>query len=154
MESINLIVVLITMMLSGLAGATVASRYIWANKPKSKTSNTLANENFTNTLANGNFTNTLHPLVKEIYELFIDDETVNNFKESYCEILVNEIKWWSANEVYNREFRHIPVDLQKKYNATTKEINDSLSLADKKVLDHITQQVITNNKEFINRLFL
>ena len=35
-----------------------------------------------------------------------------------------------------------------------KEINDSLSLADKKVLDHITQQVITNNKEFINRLFL
>ena len=145
MESIDLIVVPIIMMLSGLAGATVASRYIWANKPKSKTANTLAK---------GNFTNTLHPLVKEIYELFVDDKTVNSFKQSYCEILVNEIRWWSANEVYYREFRFIPVDIQKKYNATMKEINDSLSLADKKVLDHITQQVITDNREFINRLFL
>ena len=145
MESIDLIVVPIIMLLSGLAGSTVASRYIWANKPKSKTPNTLAN---------GNFTNTLHPLVKEIYELFIDDKTVNSFKQGYCEILVNEIRWWSANEVYYREFRFIPVDIQKKYNATMKDINDSLSLADKKVLDHITQQVITNNKEFINRLFL
>ena len=145
MELINLILIPIFMALSGLAGAIVASRYIWANKPKPKAPNTLAN---------GNFTNTLHPLVKEIYELFIDDKTVNNFKQGYCEILVNEIRWWSANEVYNREFRFIPIDIQKKYNATMKEINDSLSLADKKVLDHITQQVITNNKEFINRLFL
>ena len=145
MESIDFILIPIFMALSGLAGATVASRYIWANKPKPEAPNTLVK---------GNFTNTLHPLVKEIYELFVDDKTVNSFKQGYCEILVNEIRWWSANEVYDREFRFIPVDIQKKYNATMKEINDSLSLADKKVLDHITQQVITNNKEFINRLFL
>ena len=105
-------------------------------------------------LINGNFTNRLHPLVKEIYELFINEETVNNFKEEYCKITINEISWWSANDIYSREFTNIPVILQKKYNTTTKEINNSLSLADKKVLDHIAQQVITNNKEFINRLFL
>ena len=105
-------------------------------------------------LINGNFTNRLHPLVKEIYELFINEETVNNFKEEYCKITINEISWWSANDIYSREFTNIPVILQKKYNSTTKEINNSLSLADKKVLDHIAQQVITNNKEFINRLFL
>ena len=64
------------------------------------------------------------------------------------------VSWWSANDVYSREFTNIPVILQKKYNSTTKEINNSLSLADKKVLDHITRQVLKNNKEFINRLFL
>ena len=105
-------------------------------------------------LINGNFTNRLHPLVKEIYELFINEETVNNFKEEYCKIIINEISWWSANDIYSREFTNIPVILQKKYNTTTKEINNSLSLADKKVLDHITRQVLKNNKEFINRLFL
>ena len=105
-------------------------------------------------LINGNFTNKLHPLVKEIYELFINEETVNNFKEEYCKIIINEISWWSANDIYSREFTNIPVILQKKYNTTTKEINNSLSLADKKVLDHITRQVLKNNKEFINRLFL
>ena len=146
MELIDFIVVTIIIILSGLTGSMITLNYIRSHSiPKAKVDNTLAN---------GNFTNTLHPLVKEIYELFIDDKTVNNFKQGYCEILVNEIKWWSANEVYDRKFRYIPADLQKKYNATMKEINDSLSLADKKVLDHITQQVITNNKEFINRLFL
>ena len=105
-------------------------------------------------LINGNFTNKLHPLVKEIYELFINEETVNDFKEEYCKITINEISWWSANDIYSREFTNIPVILQKKYNTTTKEINNSLSLADKKVLDHITRQVLKNNKEFINRLFL
>ena len=146
MESVDFIVVPIIIILSGLTGSMITLNYIRSHSiPKAKVDNTLAN---------GNFTNTLHPLVKEIYELFVDDKTVNSFKQGYCEILVNEIRWWRGNEVYNREFRHIPVDLQKKYNATIKEINDSLSLADKKVLDHITQQVITNNKEFINRLFL
>ena len=146
MESVDFIVVPIIIILSGLTGSIITLNYIRSHSiPKAKVDNTLAN---------GNFTNTLHPLVKEIYELFVDDKTVNNFKQGYCEILVGEIRWWSANEVYNREFIHIPVDLQKKYNVTIKEINDSLSLADKKVLDHITQQVITNNKEFINRLFL
>ena len=83
-------------------------------------------------LINGNFTNKLHPLVKEIYELFINEETVNDFKEEYCKITINETSWWSANDIYSREFTNIPVILQKKYNATMKEINDSLSLADKK----------------------
>ena len=146
MESVDFIVVPIIILLSGLTGSIITLNYIRSHSiPKAKVDNTLAN---------GNFTNTLHPLVKEIYELFVDDKTVNSFKQGYCEILVNEIRWWSANEVYNREFRFIPIDIQKKYNVTMKEINDSLSLADKKVLDHITQQVITNNKEFINRLFL
>ena len=146
MELVDFIDELIIAIFSGLSGAAIALNYTKSKlRAKSKTNDALAN---------GNFTNTLHPLVKEIYELFIDDKTVNSFKQGYCEILVGEIRWWSANEVYNREFRFIPVDIQKKYNATMKEINDSLSLADKKVLDHITQQVITNNKEFINRLFL
>lgn len=80
-------------------------------------------------LINGNFTNRLHPLVKEIYELFINEETVNNFKEEYCKITINEISWWSANDIYSREFTNIPVILQKKYNTTTKEINNSLSIS-------------------------
>ena len=151
MELVDFIDELIIAIFSGLSGAAITLNYTKSKlRAKSKTNDALAND----ALANGNFTNTLHPLVKEIYELFIDDKTVNSFKQGYCEILVGEIRWWSANEVYNREFRFIPTDFQKKYNATMKEINDSLSLADKKVLDHITQQVITNNKEFINRLFL
>lgn len=146
MKLVDFIVVPIIIVLSGLTGSIITLNYIRAHSiPKAKVDNTLAN---------GNFANTLHPLVKEIYELFVDDKTVNNFKQVYCGILIGEIEWWSANEVYHRQFRYIPIDIQKKYNSTMKEINDSLSLADKKVLDHITQQVITNNKEFINRLFL
>lgn len=147
MELVDFIVVVpIIIILSGLTGSMITLNYIRSHSiPEAKVDNTLAN---------GNFTNTLHPLVKEIYELFVDDKTVDNFKERCYNIYIGEIAWWGYNELYNREFTSIPVDIQKKYNTTTKEINDSLSLADKKVLDHITQQVITNNKEFINRLFL
>ena len=37
---------------------------------------------------------------------------------------------------------------------TFSELNDSLSLADNKVLDHIVKAVKINNKEFIHRLFI
>ena len=87
MELVDFIVVPITIILSGIAGSMITLNYIRAHSiPKAKVDNTLAN---------GNFTDTLHPLVKEIYELFVDDKTINNFKEEYYGIVINEIKWWS-----------------------------------------------------------
>ena len=103
-------------------------------------------------LINGNFTNRLHPLVKEIYELFINEETVNNFKEEYCKIIINEISWWSANDIYSREFTNIPVILQKKYNTTTKEINNSLSLAERKYLITLPDKYLKIIKSLLNSM--
>ena len=92
-------------------------------------------------------------VIMDYFIIFMDFLTKLKNMETF-KIIILMVSWWSANDVYSREFTNIPVILQKKYNSTTKEINNSLSLADKKVLDHITKQVITNNKEFINRLFL
>ena len=109
------------------------------------------------------FVNKLHPLVQYIYKMFIDKQTISLFKQLHCNIKVylykedsnNEyITIWSENELYNREFTEIPVRLLKNYDCTIKEINKQLSLADKKVLDHIVQVIKLNNKEFVNRLFL
>lgn len=48
----------------------------------------------------------------------------------------------------------LPETVLKAYNMTKNELNNSLSTADKKILDHIVKAVTINNKEFISRLFL
>lgn len=105
---------------------------------------------------NVKFLNELNPLVKDIYLQFIEEDGPKCFQETTCGILISNmnIEFWSANEVYNRMFTKLPESVLKAYNMTMDELNNSLSLADKKILDHIVKAVTINNKEFISRLFI
>jgi hypothetical protein len=102
------------------------------------------------------FVNKLHPLVIIVYKLFISKEDIKYFSESEHNILITciDVSIWASNSVYNRQFTNIPLELLKEYNCTLKELNNSLSLADKKILDHIVQAIKINNKEFIDRIFI
>lgn len=105
---------------------------------------------------NVKFLNELNPLVKEIYLQFINKDGIKYFQELNYTILISnkDIEFWAVNSVYSRCFTSLPNDILKKYNTTMKEINNTLSLADKKILDHITNVVKRNNQEFISRLFI
>jgi hypothetical protein len=102
------------------------------------------------------FLNTLNPIVKLIYLQFIQKEQLKYFFEDgyYLHITNLNIELWSANCWYSRDFKTIPIELLKEHNLTLKELNNTLSVTDKKILDHIVQAIKVNNKEFINRLFL
>ena len=100
--------------------------------------------------------NELHPIIKLIYLHFIDSEQLKYFFEDgyYLRITNLNIDIWSANNWDSRNFTQIPIELLKEHNLTLKELNNILSVTDKKILDHIVQAVKVNNKEFISRLFL
>ena len=103
------------------------------------------------------FHNALNPIVKDIYTLFVSKNGPKHFQEKFCHIMVNggmNIEFWSANDYYNRKFISIPIKTLKYYNMTLEELNKSLSIADKKILDYIANAIITNNKEFLSRLFI
>ena len=101
------------------------------------------------------FLEQLNPIVKLIYLQFISNNLYQYFQPIHCEMVVAnlDIKYWDSNEVYNREFTKIPDTILKEYNLTISEINKTLSLADKKVLDTISKKVRKDNAAFINRLF-
>ncbi len=61
---------------------------------------------------------------------------------------------WAANDRFHRHFTSIPTHMLKTANMAIDEINKSLSLADKTVLDRIVNAVKVNNKEFLSRLFV
>ena len=105
---------------------------------------------------NTKFLNELNPLVKDIYLQFINKEGIKYFQEKYCTILISnlDVEFWSENNIYCRRFTKIPEIILKEYNLTVKEINNTLTLADQKVLDTIAKAIIINNKEFISRLFI
>lgn len=105
---------------------------------------------------NVKFLQEINPLVKEIYLLFIKKDGYKHFQQGSCDIIITalEIEFWHANDVYSRRFSVVPTALLKQYNVTLKELNDSLTFADKKILDHIAQAIIINNREFISRLFI
>lgn len=109
-------------------------------------------------IENVKFLNTLNPIVVEIYKLFINPETLKYFQEATHTIIISyfgeDIKIWSTNELWNREFTSIDINLLKKYDLTLNEVNKTLTLTDKKILDYIVQAIKTNNKEFINRVFI
>ncbi len=108
----------------------------------------------TMSIQNVKINNSLHPLVVLVYTHFI--KSPEDFKEVHCKIEIPNlsIKLWAANDVYDRDFRELPDDTLKKYNMTLKELNDSLSLADKTILDTIVKRVKVNNSEFIERIFI
>lgn len=105
---------------------------------------------------NVEFENTLNPLVKDIYLQFIEKDGPKYFQEFTYSIFVSNmnIEFWSTNGVDSRIFTKLPESVLKAYNMTAEEINDTLTLADKKILDHIANAVKVNNKEFISRLFI
>lgn len=102
------------------------------------------------------FLNIINPLVKEIYNHFTSNHNVKQYNEIYYNMIINDLKIeiWSANDIYNRAFTKLSDDILLKYNKTLKEINESLTLTDKTILDQIVQAVKVNNKEFIERIFI
>lgn len=108
------------------------------------------------TIDNVEFENTLNPLVKDIYLQFIEKDGPKYFQETNCDILISNmgVEFWSENSVLARRFTRLPESVLKTYNMTAKEINDTLSVADKTILDKIAKSVKVNNKEFISRLFI
>lgn len=109
-----------------------------------------------NVLENIEFLNSLNPLVVEIYKQFIDEEGLKYFHLEHYNLHIKNlgIQIWSANDWDNRKFNVVPDDLLKKYNMTLKELNNTLTAADKKILDKIVQEIKINNEEFISRLFI
>ena len=101
------------------------------------------------------FSNQIHPLVQLIYKEFIS-ENVKYFHIEHCTLRIKhlDIDIWSANDVWSREFREVSIDLLKEHNLTLKELNNILTMADKKILDRIVKAVEVNNKEFISRIFI
>ena len=107
-------------------------------------------------IENIQFLNTINPLVKEIYLLFINKDTLKYFQEDHCHLLISslEIRYWNANGTNWIRFTEVPNEILRKYNFTLKELNGSLTIADKKILNLISERVVRNNKEFIERIFI
>lgn len=101
------------------------------------------------------FLEQLNPIVKLIYLQFISNSLYQYFQPIHCEMLIAnlDITYWDSNDVCYREFTKIPDQILKEYNLTISEINKTLTLADKKVLDTISKKVRKDNAAFINRLF-
>lgn len=139
-----------------LSCIVIAVSFFFIGKSFSKIIKPTQEELLKYSIDNVKFINELNPIVKLIYLQFINKEQLKYFFENGYHLTITnlEIEIWSANDWYSRRFEQIPIELLKEYNLTFKELNNNLSMADKKVLDHIVQAVKVNNKEFISRLFL
>lgn len=100
--------------------------------------------------------NKLHPLVVNIYKLFTNKDGFKYFNQSQFTVKIPTmgLEIWSENEISSRKFYNIDTLTEISLEKTKDEINNELSLADRKILDAICKRVIKNNKEFINRLFI
>jgi len=134
----------------------VAIVFFYVGKSFSKIIKPTSEEIINYSIRNVKFLNQINPIVKEIYLLFIQKDGFQYFKELHCNILVTnmDIEFWSENDCYSRSFSRVSIELLKKYDITLKELNNSLSLTDKKILDKIVKAVKFNNQEFINRVFI
>lgn len=142
--------ILVAILMVGIAyGVGRISRKIKIEKPTDE-------EMCLAVLENIKFLNTLNPLVVDIYKQFVDKEGLKYFHIEHCNLHIKNlgIQIWSANDQENRRFDVVPDELLKKYNMTLKELNNTLTMADKKILDKIVNEIKINNKEFIDRLFL
>jgi hypothetical protein len=149
MTTIEIIIIIIMHLI-------VAIVFFYVGKSFSKIIKPTSEEIINYSIENVNFLNKINPIVKEIYLLFVQKDGHQYFKEEHCHIFVTNmgIAFWSENDYYSRHFYDVSVDLLKKYNMTLKELNNSLSLTDKKILDKIVKAVKFNNKEFVNRVFI
>ena len=152
METLKIMETLITI----FACITIAVISFFIGKSFSKTIKPTSEEILKYSINNVKFVNELNPIVKLIYLQFIDKNDIKYFHEDgyYLHITNLDIDIWSANDVYNRNFKTIPIELLKEHNLTIKELNNTLSMTDKKILDYIVQAVKVNNNEFISRIFL
>ena len=143
------LVPIISCLFSALVGFIIGYKNIKIIKPTSK-------EILQYSIKNVQFLNTINPLVKEIYLLFINKDTLKYFQEAHCELLISnlEIKYWNANGINWIRFTQVPVEILKKYNFTLNELNNTLTRADKEILNLISERVVRNNTEFIERIFI
>lgn len=134
----------------------VAIIFFFIGKSFSKVIKPTSEEILKYSIDNVEFLNELNPLVKDIYLQFIEKDGPKYFQEQEYNILITNmnVEIWKCNTWENRIFTLLPESVLKAYNMTENKLNNSLSLADKKILDHIVNAVTINNKEFISRLFI
>lgn len=143
------LVPIISCLFSALVGFIIGYKNIKITKPTSE-------EILQDSIKNVQFLNTINPLVKEIYLLFVNKNTLKYFQEGHCELLISnlEIKYWNANGTTWIKFTQVPIEILKKYNFTLTELNNTLTKTDKKILNLISERVVRNNTEFIKRIFI
>ena len=141
--------------ISILTCITIATIFFFIGKSFTKIIKPTSEEILGHTIENVKFLNDLHPIIQLIYKEFIS-ENVKYFHVEGCYLNIKhlEIEIWSANDAFHREFRRIPTELLKEHDITLKELNNTLTMAEKKILDKIVKAVEVNNKEFISRIFV
>ena len=97
--------------------------------------------------------NEIHPLVKRIYNAFINNPTSFTCSQ-YTLYTKIGIEVWAANDISNRRFTVIDLNICKDYKKTIDEFNNELTDTDKVILDTIINRVRLNSKEFIHRVFI
>lgn len=107
------------------------------------------------TIDNVKFVNELNPIVKDIYVLFINSNVNSEFEQLTYNLRVRNlnVEVWTANGADAIYFTLLPPDICAKYNKTEKELK-ILSLADKTILNRISNAIKVNNAEFVSRLFI
>lgn len=100
----------------------------------------------------------IHPVTKDIYDLFISDNGMRHFQkhEHTIKIPMLGIEIWHKNGLVYRE---IYKDSNKRmlfnlYGKTIEEINNSLNLGDKTILDRICREVIINENDLADTILL
>ena len=148
----NLTVILIIIGIVSLLSLYLG--YRWGSEKKDKFSKDMLS--ILETINKVKSSEVIHPIVKDIYLLFVEEGGYKNFDITPYNLTVKEtkIEVWASNEVYDRKFIRIPEDVLKTYNMTFVEANKSLTLVDRTILDTIVQRMRVNNKEFLSRLFI
>lgn len=100
----------------------------------------------------------IHTVTKDIYDLFISDNGMRNFqkREHTIKIPMLGIEIWHKNgleyrEIYKGSNERMVFNL---YGKTIEEINESLNLGDKTILDKICQEVILNENDLADTILL
>ncbi len=100
----------------------------------------------------------INPVTKDIYDLFISDNGMRHFQkfEYVIRIPMLGINIWHRNNIEHREITETSneIAIYNLYGKTIKEINDSLNLGDKAILDKICQEVIINQDDLANTILL
>lgn len=101
----------------------------------------------------------INPVTQDIYELFISQDGIKHFQKGVCTIKIPmlDISIWAVNEVLHRRLyeKHTNENaIYKKYGKTISEINDSLNMGDKTILDKICKEVLINENDLADTILL
>ena len=102
----------------------------------------------------------INPLVQDVYNLFISEKGMKHFQyDGSCRLLIPilGICIWAENSTFHRELYVRGTDeifLLYKYGKTIEEMNDSLNIGDKVILDKICKEVIIYSDDLKNTILL